>query len=67
MTPRPKWNGQSPGWLRVERQVTVPLVTCSVFLIRTYLYPFASLTVDQRSLLSRSLRAMPDSFARYKA
>ena len=66
MTPRPKWDGRSPGWLRVERQVTVPLVTCSVFLIRTYLYPLASLTDGQRSLLSRSLLAMPESFARYK-
>ena len=41
-TYRPKWDGATGGYLRVERQTTVPLENCAVFLIRTYLYQLMS-------------------------
>ena len=65
-TSRPKWDGESGGYLRVERQVTVPFGTCALFLIRTYLYPLDSLTIEARQTLAKSLSIMPESFARYK-
>jgi len=57
-----------PGWLRVERQVTIPLpaVQASVFLIRTYLTPFTALSDDERDTLSRAVTAMPEDVRRYK-
>jgi hypothetical protein len=56
------------GFLRVERQVTVPLpeVSASVFLIRTYLYDFEDLSTEQRAVLSDALRQMPPALLRYK-
>ena len=63
---RPFWSGHNGGFLRVERQLTVPLGMCAVFLIRTYLYPLDGLSTAQRTTLSRSLAAMPPSYARYK-
>ncbi len=62
------WPGEERGWLRVERQVTVPFpeVSASLFLIRTYLYPFAELSPDQRSVLATALELMPLPVALYK-
>jgi hypothetical protein len=60
--------GGRDGWLRIERQVTVPFPDeqASLFLIRTYLRPFASLSGAERETLTRALRCMPESTARYK-
>jgi hypothetical protein len=60
--------GSDRGWLRIERQVTVPFPAeqTSLFLIRTYLRPFASLSREERETLSRALGCLPDSTARYK-
>ena len=57
------------GFLRVERQVTVPLpaVAGCVFLIRTYLYDFAELPREKRDILARALEQMPPELARYKS
>jgi dimethylamine monooxygenase subunit A len=65
---REAWRREDPGWLRVERQITVPFpsLDASLFLIRTYLYPFASLTPDERAVLSRALASLPDDVRRYK-
>ena len=65
---REPWREESRGWLRVERQVTVPFPAeeSALFLIRTYLYAFDDLAPRQREILSRALRAMPDPVARYK-
>ncbi len=62
------WREDGRGWLRVERQVTVPFPAegAGLFLIRTYLYPFESLTGAQRTRLRLALDAMPDPIARYK-
>jgi hypothetical protein len=60
--------GAREGWLRVERQVSVPFAQqqAALFLIRTYLYPFRTLPPRQRATLAEAMRAMPDSTARYK-
>ena len=63
---RPVWDGHQGGYLRVERQLTVPLGSCAVFLIRTYLYPLDSLPAKQKRLLGKSLGCMPKSYAKYK-
>jgi hypothetical protein len=56
------------AWLRIERQVTVPFpeVGGSLFLIRTLLRPFSSLTATERATLAEALRVMPDDIAAYK-
>ena len=65
---RQAWSDEGSGWLRVERQVTVPFpdVSASLFLIRTYLYSFASLEPSQRRDLAKALELMPADVARYK-
>lgn len=65
---RAPWREDGPVWLRVERQVTVPFpeVDASLFLIRTYLYEFASLSANERTTLAAALRAMPPELRRYK-
>jgi hypothetical protein len=65
---RGAWRADGPGFLRVERQVTVPFpdVAAALFLIRVYVYPFAALTPGERGTLARALAAMPDAIARYK-
>jgi hypothetical protein len=62
------WPATARGWLRVERQVTVPFpaVHASLFLIRTYCYPFESLGARKRRTLREALRAMPPDVARYR-
>lgn len=56
------------GYLRVERQVTVPLVRAdaSVFLIRTYLYALDTLDSAQRTVIRAALDAMPEEVRLYK-
>lgn len=63
------WTRDASGFLRVERQVTVPFTACdaSLFLIRVYVYPFSSLTPEQRDVLARAIEAMPDEIAAYKS
>jgi hypothetical protein len=56
------------GFLRVERQLTVPFpaVDASVFLIRVLVYPFSSLSHEQRRTLAEAIAAMPEDARRYK-
>lgn len=65
---REPWRADGPGFLRVERQTTVPLAghAAAIFLIRVYVYPFAALTSEQRATLARALAAMPPQVAAYK-
>lgn len=66
---RRAWDDEdAAGWLRVERQVTVPFpgVQASLFIIRTYLYPFASLSAAQRATLASAVEQMPAEVRRYK-
>lgn len=63
------WDSATPrGYLRVERQITVPLpsVSSSLFLIRTYCYAFDELSAEQRGVLRAALERMPADVARYK-
>ncbi len=56
------------GFLRVERQTTVPLpeVSGSVFLIRTYVYGFDELPAAHRETLATALARMAPEIAHYK-
>ena len=65
---REPWRADGPGFLRVERQITVPFAAqeASLFLIRTYLYAFTDLTPAQRGLLARAIAIMPAEVAAYK-
>jgi dimethylamine monooxygenase subunit A len=66
---RAPWTDDTPrGFLRVERQTTVPLANgaASLFLIRTYLYEFTELTSAERATLAGALTRMPEEIARYK-
>lgn len=63
-----EWSAGGEGFLRVERQVTVPFadVGASLFLIRTYLYAFSSLSAAERQTLRAAVESMPPEPARYK-
>ncbi len=65
---REPWREDGKGWLRVERQVTVPFAAedAALFLIRVYNYPFESLSAAERAVLRRSLEQMPAEIAAYK-
>jgi dimethylamine monooxygenase subunit A len=66
---RVPWSdSSSSGWLRVERQITVPLpqVRAAIFLIRTSLTPFVQLLPSQRVILAEALAVMPAEVATYK-
>jgi hypothetical protein len=56
------------GFLRIERQVTIPFPEeqASLFLIRTYRRPFETLDARERVILAEALRRMPESTADYK-
>ncbi len=56
------------GWLRIERQVTVPFPAegASLFLIRTYLRAFGTLDPEERETLRIALDCLPAATARYK-
>jgi hypothetical protein len=62
------WNDQAGGYLRVERQITVPFtsVGACLFLIRVHLYPIASLTREQRLRLGEVLEQSSDAVLAYK-
>jgi hypothetical protein len=62
------WDHAERLFLRVERQVSValPAARASVFLIRTYVYPYASLCADQRTTVRAALAAMPSDVRHYK-
>jgi dimethylamine monooxygenase subunit A len=62
------WRDATAAWLRVERQVSVPFaaVGAALFLIRTYLYPFASLSREEKRELAAALELMPPEVAAYK-
>jgi hypothetical protein len=64
------WSAETArGFLRVERQTSVPLPAVSgcVFLIRTYSYGFDELAPEQRATLATALAQMPPEILRYKA
>jgi hypothetical protein len=58
----------SDGYLRVERQITVPFAeqAASLFLIRTYLYPFRELAPAERTLLAGVLAQTSREVLEYK-
>src|SRR5262245_9130047 len=66
--PHRGWSPHGGGFLRVERQVTVPFtdVSAALFLIRTYLYPFASLSAAERAAIADAVETMPAPAAAYK-
>jgi hypothetical protein len=66
--PRVSWQRAERVWLRVERQVTVPLTAAgaSLFLIRVYRYAFAELTPEQKACVCEALAQMPDDIRHYK-
>ena len=66
--PHRGWSPDGEGFLRVERQVTVPFpeVSAALFLIRTYLYGFRSLSAAERSALAKAVQTMPAAAAAYK-
>jgi dimethylamine monooxygenase subunit A len=65
---RASWSAADGVWLRVERQVTVPLpaASASVFLIRVYHYALEELSAEQRACLWSALCCMPDELRAYK-
>lgn len=65
---RAAWGADSTGYLRVERQITVPFpaVGASLFIIRTLVYAFESLSESQRATMSRAIDVMPPAVRRYK-
>jgi hypothetical protein len=65
---RRSFEGAECAWLRVERQVSVPLDEgrATVFLIRTYLYEISTLERDKRDTLREALRVMPEPLRAYK-
>jgi hypothetical protein len=62
------WDESGVGWLRVERQTTVPFAPlgAALFLIRVYVYPFTSLSDEQRAVLATALELMPPEVQAYK-
>lgn len=63
------WGDTERAWLRVERQITLPLMAAdaSVFLIRVYHYPLFELTPPQQATLLEALVRMPNDVRAYKA
>lgn len=61
------WDDATTAWLRVERQVLVPLSdTLGVFLIRIHQHDVRELSRAQRDTLRASLAGMEDALAAYK-
>jgi dimethylamine monooxygenase subunit A len=62
------WQRAEGLYLRVERQVTVPLMAANagLFLIRVYVYPFNELNSEQRARMLAALAAMPEPIRTYK-
>ena len=65
---RRPWTSTSPGYLRVERQLTWPFPDhrASLFVIRTYVQPFAALTAPEKETLRQAVECMPLAFKAYK-
>jgi dimethylamine monooxygenase subunit A len=62
-----RWDDATTAWLRVERQVIVPLDDLvSLFLIRVYRSDVRHLTSAQRATLHRSVAGMDPALAEYK-
>lgn len=66
---RTLWDDAPEAFYRVERQVTVPLpkTRSSVFLIRVYVEPLATLSADERARLAHALAVMPPEVRAYKS
>jgi len=73
-TPRAEaWHTTSQVFLRVERQLSVPLgelgstkTLVSLFFIRTYIYPLSRLDAAQRAVLRSAVATMSEPMRRYK-
>jgi hypothetical protein len=67
-SPRGSWHAETPGFLRVERQLSVPFPAqqASLFLIRTYVYPLPELSPEQRQILRQALEQMSAPTQSYK-
>jgi hypothetical protein len=65
---RTRWEDAQCAWLRVERQVSVPLphARAGLFLIRVYHYALAELTPEQHACVLAALACMPDDVRSYK-
>lgn len=62
------WREDSAGYLRLERQLTLPFpeVGASLFIIRPYLRAFASLSAEEKAILRTAVVEMPEQFKSYK-
>lgn len=62
------WDSPNAGYLRVERQITVPFPAenGALFLVRTYLTPFSRLSPSQNATLVKALSSLPECVASYK-
>jgi len=62
------WARPAGVWLRVERQVTLPLLAAraGLFLIRVYHYGLNELSPEQRACVFSALSHMPEELRRYK-
>lgn len=66
---RALWSPTTPrGFLRVERQTTLPVpeARSAIFAIRTYLYGFETLLPEQRRALASALELMSPEIRAYK-
>jgi hypothetical protein len=62
-----RWDEASTAWLRVERQVIVPLSdVLSLFVLRVYRTDVRHLPPDQRATLRRAIAGMEPELAAYK-
>jgi hypothetical protein len=62
------WDSCSEGYLRVERQLTVPFPNegGALFLVRTYLTPFSQLNSSESGTLVKALVSLPEEVSSYK-
>lgn len=69
-TPRLDFHSATELFLRVERQIMMPLAAeqgaSSLFFIRTYVYSRDRLSAEQRELLAEAISNMPEAMRRYK-
>lgn len=65
---RAAWATTSELWLRVERQVTIPLpeTRSGLFLIRVHMTPISTYGRSERERLRHALDVMPEEVRRYK-
>jgi hypothetical protein len=70
-----RWSETTQAFLRVERQLNIPLglvgqdgadAAVAMFLLRTYVYPLARLSAAQRDTLGAALGGMSEAMRRYK-